>query len=155
MQLELFPDLATRQHAERPAWLAWFLLGAVVLLFLWACWATGQLLSRREPTIVTVDLARVMSDYIRAESADELPPAQATLRAALFARLAEDGVAALGSDGALVLVSQAVVGKSARDVTPDLVRYIEQRMPPRPASAGTSVEQLPPQDPALASELEP
>jgi hypothetical protein len=124
------------------------LLGAVVLLFLWACWASGQLLSDRERPVVAVDLGRIMSDFIRAESARDLSDREAAVRAAMFARVAEEGVNALAADGSLVLVSQAVVGRSARDATPELARYIDRRMVETPA-----VPALP--NPSALPRLEP
>jgi hypothetical protein len=139
MQLELFPEQPASPRSLFGNRAAWVLTLVLVVFFLWACWATGRILSHRERQVATVDLARVMSDYIREESARDLPPQEAALRAALFARLAEDGVKAIAADGTLVLVSQAVVGRSARDATPDLIRFIDSRMAEPP-----TVPALPP-----------
>lgn len=135
MQLELFPSakLGTRRPggAERPPWA---IILVLVLFFFWGCWATAKILAHRDRPVVAVDLGRIMSDFIREETARDLPPEEAALRAAMFARLAEEGVSALAADGSLVLVSQAVVGQSARDATSDLMRYIDRRMAETPSA---------------------
>jgi hypothetical protein len=143
MQLELFPEAVTRAGPTHSRWAQWLVAAILLLFFFWACWATGRILAYRERPVATVDLARVMSDYIRAESARDLPPQEAALRAAMFARLAEEGVAAMTADGTLVLVSQAVVGRSVRDATPDLIRFIDARMAETPSAPALPAAQTP------------
>lgn len=135
MQLELFPaaELGTRGPAG-PARPPWLVILVLVLFFFWACWATAKILGHRERPVVSVDLGRIMSEFIREETARDLPPEEAAVRAAMFARLAEEGVSVLAADGSLVLVSQAVVGQSARDATSDLMRYIDRRIAETPSA---------------------
>ena len=94
----------------------------------WGCATTQRLhaLERRE--VVTVQLGRIMGEFVEAEARSRHDPAATRERIALYLKAVEASVASLSRDGRTVLVAEAVVAGSTPDMT-DRVRIdVARRM---------------------------
>lgn len=95
---------------------------------LWGVWATDKLLALEKREVVTVQLSRIMGDFIEAEARGGRPPEETRQRVQAYLRAVEDSVGQLGRDGRTVLVAEAVVAGSTPDLTEALRADVERRM---------------------------
>ena len=104
--------------------LASLLIGAAA----WGAWATCKLrdLERRE--VVTVELGRLMGDFIEAEARSGRPAEETRARVEAYLKAVEASVARLGRDGRTVLVAEAVVAGNVPDMTGAVRIDVAQRM---------------------------
>ncbi len=83
----------------------------------WGAWATHMILELQSRRIVTVQLARVMGEFVETEARSGRDPEAMRARIAAYLKATENAVAALGKDGTTVLVAEAVVSGGAPDMT--------------------------------------
>lgn len=95
---------------------------------LWGVWATDKLLALEKREVVTVQLSRIMGDFIEAEARGGRPPEETRQRVQAYLRAVEDSVRHLGRDGRTVLVAEAVVAGSTPDLTEAVRADVERRM---------------------------
>lgn len=76
---------------------------------LWGVWATDKLLTLEKREVVTVQLGRIMGDFIEAEARAGRPPEETRLRVQAYLKAVEASVQKLGREGRTVLVAEAVV----------------------------------------------
>mgnify|MGYP002777080719 CR=1 FL=1 len=95
---------------------------------LWGVWATDKLLALEKREVVTVQLSRIMGDFIEAEARGGRPPEETRQRVQAYLRAVEDSVGQLGRDGRTVLVAEAVVAGSTPDLTEAVRADVERRM---------------------------
>jgi len=84
---------------------------------LWGVWATDKLLALDKREVVTVQLSRIMGDFIEAEARAGRPPEETKMRVQAYLKAVEASVEHLGRDGRTVLVAEAVVAGSTPDLT--------------------------------------
>lgn len=95
---------------------------------LWGVWATQALLDLRKREVVTVQLSRIMGDFIEAEARTGRPPEEAKQRVQAYLQAVEASVQGLARDGRTVLVAEAVVAGSTPDLTETVRVDVERRM---------------------------
>ena len=76
----------------------------------------------------TVQLSRIMGDFIEAEARAGRPPEETKQNVELYLKAVEASVEALGRDGRTVLVAEAVVSGSAPDLTETVRADVARRV---------------------------
>ncbi|MBF5088874.1 hypothetical protein F1640_02215 [Novosphingobium sp. NBM11] len=102
---------------------------------LWGVWATDKLLTLEKREVVTVQLSRIMGDFIEAEARAGRPPEETRLRVQAYLKAVEASVQKLGREGRTVLVAEAVVAGSTPDLTPSVRSDVVRRMGAIPDAA--------------------
>lgn len=95
---------------------------------LWGVWATQALLDLRKREVVTVQLSRIMGDFIEGEARAGRPPEETKQRVQAYLQAVEAAVQRLARDGRTVLVAEAVVAGSTPDLTEAVRVDVERRM---------------------------
>lgn len=104
-------------------------LGASMLAStLWGVWATHELLDLQKREVVTVQLSRIMGEFIEAEARAGRPPEETKQRVQAYLQAVEASVQRLARDGRTVLVAEAVVAGSAPDLTKAVRADVVRRM---------------------------
>ena len=104
-------------------------LGASMLAStLWGVWATHELLDLQKREVVTVQLSRIMGEFIEAEARAGRPPEETKQRVQAYLQAVEASVQRLARDGRTVLVAEAVVAGSTPDLTEAVRADVVQRM---------------------------
>lgn len=93
---------------------------ALFVALLGAAWTARTLVALTQQRIVTVRLSELMGQFVEAEARKGSDPETARQHIAAYLVAVEKAVDALGQDGTTVLVAEAVVAGSARDVTNEL-----------------------------------
>lgn len=121
--------LATRPWRGLALSPAAMLLGASMIgSTLWGVWATDRLLALEKREVVTVQLSRIMGEFIEAEARAGRPPEETRMRVQLYLKAVEASVQALGREGRTVLVAEAVVSGSAPDLTESVRADVARRI---------------------------
>ena len=102
---------------------------------LWGAWATDKLLTLEKREVVTVQLSRIMGDFIEAEARAGRPPEETRLRVQAYLKAVEASVQKLGREGRTVLVAEAVVAGSTPDLTQSVRADVVRRMGAIPDAA--------------------
>ena len=102
---------------------------------LWGVWATDKLLTLEKREVVTVQLSRIMGDFIEAEARGGRPPEETRLRVQAYLKAVEASVQKLGREGRTVLVAEAVVAGSTPDLTQSVRADVVRRMGAIPDAA--------------------
>jgi hypothetical protein len=102
---------------------------------LWGVWATDKLLTLEKREVVTVQLSRIMGDFIEAEARAGRPPEETRLRVQAYLKAVEASVQQLGREGRTVLVAEAVVAGSTPDLTQSVRADVVRRMGAIPDAA--------------------
>ena len=111
--------LAQCQRKALPRRIA--LVAVLVSALAWSGWTTRTLLELRDRQVVTVQLSRLMKDYVEAEARGGQTPQAMRAGVAAYLTAVEASVAALAKEGRTVLVAEAVVSGGGKDMT-DAVR---------------------------------
>lgn len=107
---------------------AMLLAASMVASTLWGVWATDRLLNLEKREVVTVQLSRIMGEFIEAEARAGRPPEETRARVELYLKAVEASVEALGREGRTVLVAEAVVSGSAPDLTESVRADVARRI---------------------------
>lgn len=107
---------------------AMLLAASMIGSTLWGVWATDRLLSLEKREVVTVQLSRIMGEFIEAEARAGRPPEETRMRVELYLKAVEASVQALGREGRTVLVAEAVVSGSAPDLTESVRADVARRI---------------------------
>jgi len=114
--------------------------GLMLLMLLWAAWATRELVALRSHRTVSVSLASLVRDFVAAEARNGGTPEVTAARTRIYIGTIGGAVKAMADDGSTVLVSEAVLGNSVPDVTPQLKAAVDARLrtmvPPTGGSNG-------------------
>ena len=102
---------------------------------LWGVWATDKLLTLERREVVTVQLSRIMGDFIEAEARAGRPPEETRQRVQAYLKAVEASVQKLGREGRTVLVAEAVVAGSTPDLTQSVRADVVRRMGAIPDAA--------------------
>ena len=95
---------------------------------LWGVWATHELLDLQKREVVTVQLSRIMGEFIEAEARAGRPPEETKQRVQAYLQTVEASVQRLSRDGRTVLVAEAVVAGSTPDLTETVRADVVRRM---------------------------
>jgi hypothetical protein len=95
---------------------------------LWGVWATDKLLALEKREVVTVQLSRIMGDFVEAEARAGRDPQQTRRRVEAYLKAVEASVEHLGREGRTVLVAEAVVSGSTPDLTETVRADVARRM---------------------------
>jgi hypothetical protein len=95
---------------------------------LWGVWATDKLLALEKREVVTVQLSRIMGDFVEAEARAGRSPEETRQRVEAYLKAVEESVEQLGRDGRTVLVAEAVVSGSTPDLTEAVRADVGRRM---------------------------
>ncbi|WP_439571763.1 type-F conjugative transfer system protein TrbI [Sphingomonas sp.] len=95
---------------------------------LWGVWATDKLLALEKREVVTVQLSRIMGDFVEAEARAGRSPEETRQRVEAYLKAVEASVEQLGRDGRTVLVAEAVVSGSTPDLTETVRTDVGRRM---------------------------
>lgn len=102
---------------------------------LWGVWVTDKLLTVAKREVVTIQLSRIMGDFIEAEARAGRPPEETRLRVQAYLKAVEASVQKLGREGRTVLVAEAVVAGSTPDLTQSVRADVVRRMGAIPDAA--------------------
>jgi hypothetical protein len=102
---------------------------------LWGVWATDKLLTLEKREVVTVQLSRIMGDFIEAEARAGRTPEETRMRVQAYLKAVEASVQRLGREGRTVLVAEAVVAGSTPDLTQSVRADVVRRMGAIPDAA--------------------
>ena len=94
----------------------------------WGVWATDKLLELERREVVTVQLARIMGDFVEAEARSGRPPEETRERVQAYLKAVDASVRKLGRAGRTVMVAEAVVAGSAPDLTEVVRAEVGRRM---------------------------
>ena len=120
------PTLRGRMSAVN--WTAVALGLSMVGSTLWGVWATDKLLALDKREVVTVQLSRIMGDFIEAEARAGRPPEETKMRVQAYLQSVEASVEHLGREGRTILVAEAVVAGSTPDHTEAVRADIARRV---------------------------
>jgi hypothetical protein len=107
---------------------AMLLAASMIGSTLWGVWATDRLLTLEKREVVTVQLSRIMGEFIEAEARAGRPAEETRMRVELYLKAVEASVEALGREGRTVLVAEAVVSGSAPDLTESVRADVARRI---------------------------
>lgn len=133
--------LATSDTPRRFAGLsptALVLAGSMLASTLWGAWATKEIVDLRHREVVTVQLSRIMGDFVEAEARSGRPAEETQARVAAYLKAVEASVQALGKDGRTVLVAEAVVSGGVPDLTDQVRADVARRLGAPGAGPGVS-----------------
>jgi hypothetical protein len=120
--------LATSDQILRKHGLALLFGASFIAQTLWGVWATRQIQTLESREVVTVQLARMMGDFVAAEARAGRPPEATQARIQTYLKAVEASVAKLGREGRTVLVAEAVVAGAAPDLTATVEADVARRM---------------------------
>lgn len=100
----------------------------LTLAVLWGVWATRSLLALEKREVVTVQLARIMGDFVEAEARSGRTPEQMRSEVAAYLKAVQASVERLGREGRTVLVAEAVVSGGVPDLTETVRADVTRRM---------------------------
>jgi len=95
---------------------------------LWGVWATGKLLALEKRELVTVQLSGMMGEFVEAEARSGRSPEEMQKRVEAYLHAVEGSVEHLGREGRTVLIAEAVVAGSAKDLTEAVRADVSRRM---------------------------
>ena len=105
------------------------LLGFVALAaLLWGAWATRALLELESRELVTVQLSKLVGDFVETEARAGGDAEITQRRIAAYLQAVDAAVARLAHDGRTVMVAEAVVAGETRDMTNDVRADVARRM---------------------------
>lgn len=123
--------LATSSTSRRFAGLsptALVLAVSMLASTLWGAWATHEIVTLQRREVVTVQLSRIMGDFVEAEARSGRPAEETQARVAVYLKAVEASVSALGKDGRTVLVAEAVVAGGVPDLTEQVRADVARRL---------------------------
>lgn len=107
---------------------ALILAGSMLASTLWGAWATKEIVALERREVVTVQLSRIMGDFVEAEARSGRPAEDTQARVAAYLKAVEASVQALGKDGRTVLVAEAVVSGGVPDLTEQVRADVARRL---------------------------
>ena len=114
-------------------------VGALVLavMLVWAAWVTKELISRPASTVVRLNLAGLVQEYMVAASHSNWTADQIAKQTHVFTEAIDGLIAAYSRDGKVLLITEAVLSKNVPDITPQVRSAILKKVAwPVPGTAG-------------------
>ncbi len=134
--------LATSNGERRFAGLsltALALAGSMAASTLWGAWATHKLIELDSREVVTVQLSRIMGDFVEGEARAGRSAEETQARVGAYLKAVESSVQNLGRDGRTVLVAEAVVSGGVPDLTDQVRADVAKRLGLQPGAPGRGV----------------
>lgn len=118
------------RHRAVAGWPLTAVLGTLALIALgcWMIWATRTLVEVRSRRIVSVSLSGMIRDFVSAEARAGRPSEDAAVRSRTYLAAVDRAVTELGRNGDVVIVSEATLGRSVPDRTPEVRARVAQAM---------------------------
>jgi hypothetical protein len=109
----------------------------------WAMWVTRQLTKPPADNLVSVSISKLVGDFVTVQARSNVPEDVAAIQTALYMKSLDDVLKARSSAGTTILVSEAVIGSSARDITAEIraetaIKMAALSVPTAPPSAQSS-----------------
>lgn len=123
--------LATSNRERRFAGLSLTALalgGSMLVSTLWGAWATHKLIELDHREVVTVQLSRIMGDFIEGEARSGRSAEETQARVGAYLKAVEASVQNLGREGRTVLVAEAVVSGGVPDLTDQVRADVAKRL---------------------------
>lgn len=114
--------------------LAFFILCVAALC--WGMWVTRQLTKPSADDVVSVRLSKLVSDFVTAQARSNLPEDAAAIQTAMYMKALDTVLKDRSAKGSTILVAEAVIASSARDVTEDVRAETASRMTALSAQSG-------------------
>jgi Type-F conjugative transfer system protein (TrbI_Ftype) len=96
------------------------LFACVLGALCWGMWVTRELIRPEPQALVSVRLSKLVADFVSAQARSNLPEDAAALQTAMYMKTLERVLKERSANGATILVAEAVVASSARDVTEEV-----------------------------------
>lgn len=129
-------------------------MALVVIMLLWAAWATRELMILKNRRTVSVSLATMVQEFVAAEARRGANQQEAAARTKAYLTAIDAAMRAISEDGTTILVSEAVLGNSVPDVTQTVMKAVNSRLgiapaaPQSPAAPAGPLLGLPPATPS-------
>lgn len=121
--------LATfRMWERRPSPLALALAMGMTGAGIWGAWATRELLTLDKRQVVTIELSRIMGDFVEGEARAGHPQEETRTRTEAYLKAVDAAVKDLAQDGRTVLVAEAVVAGPVPDMTDRVRANVARRL---------------------------
>ena len=98
--------------------LAFFILCVAALC--WGMWVTRQLTKPGTGDVVSVRLSKLVGDFVSNQARSNVPEDVSAIQTAMYMKSLDAVLKERSAGGATILVAEAVVASSARDVTDDI-----------------------------------
>ena len=106
--------------------LAFFILCVAALC--WGMWVTRQLTKPGTGDVVSVRLSKLVGDFVSNQARSNVPEDVSAIQTAMYMKSLDAVLKERSAGGATILVAEAVVASSARDVTDDIKVATAARM---------------------------
>jgi conjugal transfer pilin signal peptidase TrbI len=106
--------------------LAFFILCVAGLC--WGMWVTRQLTKPSADDLVSVRLSKLVGDFVTNQARSNVPEDVAAIQTAMYMKSLDTVLKDRSARGATILVAEAVVASSARDVTEEVRAETAARM---------------------------
>ena len=117
---------------------------SLALLLVWAAWATRELTTRPANTLVKLNLAGLVQEYMVAASHSNWTADQIRAQTTAFSSAIDAQIAAYARRGTTVLMTEAVLSKNVPDITPQVRTAILKKVAwPTPGAAGVIAPLVP------------
>jgi conjugal transfer pilin signal peptidase TrbI len=120
--------LSSTNRGRRPAFSTAVLGLSLTVSMVWGVWATRTLLALEKRQVVTVQLSRIMGDFVQAEARSGRPAEQTRGEVEAYLKAVQASVERLGQGGRTVLVAEAVVAGGVPDMTETVRADVARRM---------------------------
>lgn len=104
------------------------LCAAGIVTLCWGMWVTRELTKAGTDDVVSVRLSKIVGDFVSAQAQANINPDAAALQTAMYMRTLDAVLKERGTKGATILVAEAVIASTARDVTEDVRAETNRRM---------------------------
>lgn len=106
--------------------LAFFILCVAALC--WGMWVTRQLTKPSADDLVSVRLSKLVGDFVTSQARSNVPEDVSAIQTAMYMKSLDTALKERSARGATILVAEAVIASSARDVTEEVRAETAARM---------------------------
>ena len=86
----------------------------------WAMWVTRALTKPVPDDLVAVSISKLVGDFVSVQARSNAPEDVAAVQTALYMKSLDEVLKARSAKGVTILVSEAVIASSARDITQEI-----------------------------------
>ena len=117
---------------------------SVAVLLVWAAWTTRELTTRPADTLVKLNLAGLVQEYMVAASHSNWTADQIRAQTTAFSTAIDAQIATYARRGTTVLMTEAVLSKNVPDITPQVRAVILKKVAwPAPGNGGVIAPLVP------------
>ncbi len=96
------------------------LFAFATLSLCWAMWVTRALTKPASDQLVAVSIAKLVGDFVSVQARSNAPDDVVAVQTALYMKSLDEALKARSARGVTILVSEAVIASSARDITQEI-----------------------------------